>query len=70
MLSEKVFLETSENSQENTSARVSFSTLLIKRLGRRCFPVSFAKFLITTFLSEHLRWLLLLLISIIVISSC
>ena len=33
----KVFLEISQNSQENTCARVSF---LIKRLWHRCFPVN------------------------------
>ena len=30
-----------------------------KRLWHRCFPVNFAKFLRTSFLTEHLRWLLL-----------
>ena len=55
----KVFLEISQNSQENTYARVSF---LIKRLWHRCFPMNFAKFLRTPFLTEHLRWLLLTLI--------
>ena len=30
-----------------------------KGLQQRCFPVKFAKFLTTPFLSEHLRWLLL-----------
>ena len=30
-----------------------------KRLQRRCFPVNFAKFFRTPFLTEHLRWLLL-----------
>ena len=55
----KVFLEISQNSQENTCARVSF---LIKRLWHRCFPMNFAKFLRTPFLTEHLRWLLLTLI--------
>ena len=52
------------NSQENTCARVSFfnkvaglrpATLLKKRLRHRCFPVTFTKFLRTTFLIEHLR---------------
>ena len=33
--------------------------LLKKRLLHRCFPVNFAKFLKTPFLTEHLRWLLL-----------
>ena len=36
------------------------ATLSKKRLWRRCFPVNFAKFLRTPFLTEHLRWLLLL----------
>ena len=66
----KVFLEISQNSQENTCVRVSFliklqaapATLLKKRLWHRCFPVNFAKFLRTPFLKEHLRWLLLNLI--------
>ena len=39
----KVFLKISQNSQENTCARVSL------------FPVNFAKFLRTPFLTEHLR---------------
>ena len=63
----KLFLEISQNSQENTFARVSFliklqappATLLKKRLWHRCFPVNFAKFLRTRFITEHLWWLLL-----------
>ena len=66
----KVFLDISQNSQENTYVKVSFliklqasglrpATLLKKRLWRRCFPVNLAKFLRTTFLIEPLRWLLL-----------
>ena len=63
----KVFLEISQNSQENTCARASFliklqalpETLLKKRLWRRCFPVNFAKFLRTPCFTEHLWWLLL-----------
>ena len=31
------------------------ATLLKKRLWHRCFPVNFAKFLRTPFLTEHLR---------------
>ena len=42
----KVFLEISQNSQENTSTRVSFLTKL-------------AKFLRVPFFIEHLRWMLL-----------
>ena len=56
----KVFLEISQNSQENTCARVSFlvklqaasATLLKKRLWHRCFPVTFVKFLRTPFLQN------------------
>ena len=35
------------------------ATLSKKRLWHRCFPVNFAKFLKTPFLTDHLRWLLL-----------
>ena len=66
----KVFLEISGNSQESTCAKISFliklhasglrpSILLKKKLWHRYFPVDFAKFLRTPFLTEHLRWLLL-----------
>ena len=64
-----MFLEISQNSQENTCVRVCFliklqarpATLFKKRLWHRCFPVNFVKFLRTTFIIEHLWWLLLLL---------
>ena len=66
----KLFLETSQNSQENTCARSSFlisllaglrpATLLNKRFWHRCFLVNFVKFLRTAFFVEHLRWLFLL----------
>ena len=55
----KLFLKTSENSQENTCARVSGAACIFikKDFGTR-FPVSFVKFLRTPFFSiEHLRWL-------------
>ena len=52
----KAFLEILQNSQGNICARVSF---LKKRLWHRCFPVNFAKFLRTSFLTKHPRWLLL-----------
>ena len=35
------------------------ATLLKRRLWHRCFPVNFAKFLRTSFFTEHLWWLLL-----------
>ena len=58
----KVFIEISQNSQENTCARVSSglrpATLLKKRLWHKCFPVNFAKVLRTAFSIEHL-WCLL-----------
>ena len=37
----------------------NLTTLLKKRLLHSCFPVNFAKFLRTPFLTEHLWWLLL-----------
>ena len=54
---EMVFLEISQNSQENTYARVSFliklrpeaCNFIKKRLWHRCFPVNFVKFLRTPF---------------------
>ena len=65
----KVFLEISQNSKENTCAKVSFliklqtapATLLKRRLWHRCFAVNFAKFLRAPFVTEHLWWLLLLI---------
>ena len=53
----EVFVEISQNSQENTCARVFFNkvlglrpaTLLKKILWYRCFPVNFSKFLRTLF---------------------
>ena len=59
----RVFLEISQNSQENAGARVSFlikffslrpATLLKKRLWHRRFPMNIVKFLRTLFLTEHL----------------
>ena len=35
------------------------ATLLNKRLWHSCFPVNFAKFLRTPFLTDHLWWMLL-----------
>ena len=66
-----MFLSISQNAQEHTCARVDFflnkivglraATLFKKRLWYRCFPVSFAKFLRTSYFTEHLRGLLMLL---------
>ena len=42
----------------NKVAGLRAATLLKKRLWHRHFPVNFAKFLKTPFLTEHLRWLL------------
>ena len=61
-----------QNSQENICASLFFnkvtglrpSTLLKKRLQRKCFPVNFAKFTRTTFLKEHLWGLFLTLFRI------
>ena len=43
----------------NKVAGLRPATLLKKILWLRYFPVNFAKFLRTPFLTEHLRWLLL-----------
>ena len=43
----------------NKVAGLRTATLLKKRLWHKCFPVNFAKFQRTPFLTEHLRWLLL-----------
>ena len=43
----------------NKVAGLRPATLLKKRLLHKCFPVNSAKFLITPFPTEHLRWLLL-----------
>ena len=53
-----MFLKISQNSLENTCARFSCN-FIKKRLWHTCFPVNFAKFLRTPFLTEQLRWLLL-----------
>ena len=47
--------------RKNRSSRLEVrpATFLKKRLWHSCFPVNFAKFLRTPFLTEHLRWLLL-----------
>ena len=59
VLLKKLFLKALQNSQEHTSAKVSFfnkvvffneaATLLKKRLWHKCFLVNFAKFLKTPF---------------------
>ena len=57
----------SQNLKENTCVIVSFLIKLqVKRLWRRSFPVNFAKFLRAPFFKEHLWWLLLKKIQIIV----
>ena len=48
----------------NKLAGLRPATLSKKRLWHRCFPVNFVKFLRTPFLTEHLRWLLLIIIRI------
>ena len=45
------------------------ATLLKKRLWHRCFPVNFAKFLRIPFLTEHLWWLLLIVICTVIANT-
>ena len=67
VLWKKLFLEISQNSQENTCARVSFfrkvaglrPTIYQKRHWHRCFPVHFAKFPRAPFLQNTSKRLLL-----------
>ena len=65
VLYENVYLEISQNSQENTCARVSFliklqaTGFIKKRLRHRCFPVGFAQILRTPFLQNTSNRLLL-----------
>ena len=50
-----MFLEISQNSQENTCARVLKPAALLKKtFWYRYFPVNFVKFLRTAFFIEHL----------------
>ena len=63
-VNKKVLLETSQNSQKNTCARVFFdqdrlATLLKRRLWHMCTHVNFAKFLKTLFLQNTSGRLLL-----------
>ena len=63
ILCKKVLLEISQNSQENTCARVSF-LIKLQASGKkgpwhRCFPVNFAKFLRTPSLHKNSGRLLL-----------
>ena len=60
----KVFLEISQNLQENTWCQSLFfntaaglrpATLLKRRLWHSCFPMNFEKFLRTPLIIEHLR---------------
>ena len=74
-LSEKVFLEIPQNSQENACARISFllarsAALLKKRLWYRCFPVDFEKFLRTPFSQNFSGRLLLKCAYLDTVSIC
>ena len=62
----KVFLEISQNSKENTSARVSFfiklhglacNLFIKKEILEQVFSREFCKISKNTFFTEHLRWL-------------
>ena len=60
----KVFLRNSQNSQENTCARLSLliklqANFIKKETLAQVFPVNFVKLLRTLFFIEHLWWLLL-----------
>ena len=54
----KVFLEISQNSQENTCVRVSF-LIMLQALGLHVFSCEFFEISKNIFLTKHLPWLLL-----------
>ena len=54
----KVFLEISQNSQENTCVRVSF-LIMLQAIGLHVFSCEFFEISQNIFLTEHLPWLLL-----------
>ena len=69
----KMFLEILQTLQEDICVKVSFfnktaglrpATLLKIRLWHRRFPVNFARFLKTPFITEHPWWLLLITVNI------
>ena len=66
---EKVFLEFSQNSQENTCARVYFliklQSFLKKDTLTQVFSCEFCEISRKAFFAEHLRWLLLYFLSFI-----
>ena len=51
----KVFLEISQNSQENTCSRVSFLIKLQAETLAQMFPCKFCEISENTFFTEHLR---------------
>ena len=53
----------------NKVAELRHATLLKKRLWHRCIRVIFAKFLNTSFLIEHLWWLLLHVVSLFMLDE-
>ena len=63
--SKKVFFKISQNSQENTCARVFFNkdceacNFIKKEALAQVFFCEFGEIFMNTFLTEHLRWLLL-----------
>ena len=55
-----VFLQISQNSQESTTARVSFCSMKLQALGLgQVFSCEFCEISEKYFLIEHLCWLLL-----------
>ena len=55
----KVFLNISQNSQENTFARLSTRNFIKKETLAQVFSCELFEILRTPFFIEHLRWLLL-----------
>ena len=55
----QIFQKSNISYTPDTHTHVLRPVTLLKRLCYRCFPVNFAKFQRTHFVTDHLRWLLL-----------
>ena len=66
MFFKKVFLKILQYLEENTCVGLKACNFIKKRLQHKCFPENIAKFLRTTFFIEHLWWLLVFLLMMVI----
>ena len=62
--------DVSEHFRSSRPVRLRPATLSKMRLWHRCFPMNFAKFLRTPFFIEHLQWLLLICVQLLLFITC